>query len=76
MAEMKRLSDEICQAADALYEEKQRSLQEFTTNFEAKKADYDKACARVDFGKKIAGEMRHFLKQISRDEREESEACV
>lgn len=76
MAEMKRLSDEICQAADALYEEKQRSLQEFTTNFEAKKADYDKACARVDFGKKIAGEMRYFLKQISRDEREESEACV
>lgn len=76
MAEMKRLSDEICQAADALYEEKQRSIQEFATNFEAKKAAYDKACARVDFGKKIAGEMRYFLKQISRDEREESEACV
>lgn len=73
LTEMKRLSDEIGQSAEALHREKQRSIQEFATNFQQKKADYDKACASVDFGKKVAQAMGDFLERYKR---EESEECV
>lgn len=61
MAEMKRLSEAVCDAADRVCRERNRFIQDFANNIQEKKTSYDKACADVVLGKQVLQKIRCFL---------------
>lgn len=70
MAEMERLAEAVCKAADRVCRQKRQFVQDYASNFRGKKAAYDEACAEVAFGKQVLLRTRNFLRRYRRQEAE------